>query len=74
MVWADILVTADDLGGAKKALEDFKMERFGDNSEAPVRRSRGKGLSLGRRSPTGKAQNSGTFPWIDLQSRTDILL
>ena len=44
VVWADTWVTADDLGGARKALQDFKKERSRNISKTPVR-NRKSGIS-----------------------------
>ena len=37
MVWTDTWVKVDDLGGAKKAVEDFKMERHDNVSKHQAR-------------------------------------
>lgn len=58
VVWADTWITADDLGGAKKALQDFKLERYGNVSKHPAR-NRVRNLPRVRISPTGNARSLG---------------
>ena len=60
VVWTDIWVKVDNLGGVKKALQDFQVERYGKTSKSVVR-NRVSSLPLVRSTPTREIRSLGTF-------------
>lgn len=59
VTWADTWVTVEDLSGAREALQEFRAERMGTVSKAPIS-TRVKGPPRFRRS-SSKAPTSGTL-------------